>query len=144
MVSKPDAGGQPGAVVVHLENAALTSRAVVCAIGLAGLAFLAEPEFAIRFDGKRGGVGGGDGGQGRIAHTVCGTTGIGEDGRGVAPVEHGIEEETASGGTGSYYLVTRQSMVDWRYRSIRRAKYTHACAYTTYTYIQIYICMYYI
>lgn len=114
MVPEPDAGGQPGAVVVHLEHAAMTSRAVVGAIGLAGLAFLAEPELAIRLDSKGGGVGRGNGGQGRIAHAVCGTAGIGEDGRGVAPVKHGVKEETAEGGADSCRHATRQSVIDNR------------------------------
>lgn len=147
MVSEPDAGGQPGAVVVHLQHAALASRAVVGAIGLACLAFLAEPELAIRLDGKGGGVGSGDGGQGRIAHAVRGTTGIGEDGRGVAPVEHGVEEETAGGGSGSCRHATRQSVVDdRRYRPIRNTKRARNTRARTHVHIhtRIHMHMYYI
>lgn len=90
MISKPDAGGEPRAVVIHLQHAALAGRAVVGAIGLACLAFLTKPKVSVRLDGERGRVRRRDGGQRRVAHAICRATGIGEDGCGVAPVEHGV------------------------------------------------------
>lgn len=41
-------------MVVHLENATATGRAVVCAVWLARLALFAEPNFAIRLRSERG------------------------------------------------------------------------------------------
>lgn len=52
MISQTDTCRKPGTVVVHLEDAAATGRAVVRTIGLAGLAFLAEPNLAIALDGE--------------------------------------------------------------------------------------------
>jgi hypothetical protein len=60
------------------------------AIGLSCLAFLAEPELSIGLNSEGGCVRRGVGGQARIAHAVCRTTGIGEDGRRIAPVEHRV------------------------------------------------------
>lgn len=54
MVAQADARREPGAVVVHLEDAATTRRAVVSAVGLSCLAFLAEADFAIGFNSEGG------------------------------------------------------------------------------------------
>lgn len=83
--------------MVHLENAALAGRAMVGAVGLAGLAFLTKPELAVRLDGEGGGARRSNGRQGRVAHAIGSTTRLGEDGRGVAPVEHRVEDEGAEG-----------------------------------------------
>ena len=90
VVAQADARGQPGAVVVHLEHAAAAGRAVVGAVGLAGLALLAEAHLAVGLD-REGRDGGRVHGQGAIAIVVGGAAGRGEDGRGVAPIEHQVE-----------------------------------------------------
>ena len=91
VVAQPDARRQPRAVVVHLQHAPPARRAVVGAVGLPGLALLAEPQVAVRLDGEGGGVGRLDvGGQRRIAGVVGRAARAREDGRGVAPVEHRI------------------------------------------------------
>lgn len=47
VVVHADAGGKPGAVVVHLQHAAVAGAAMVGAIRLHGLAFLAVPSLAV-------------------------------------------------------------------------------------------------
>lgn len=50
VVAKTDAGSQPGAVVVHLEDASLAGRAMMGSVGLPSLAFLAVSNFAVALD----------------------------------------------------------------------------------------------
>lgn len=52
MVAEADAGGEPGAVMVHLEDAAPAGRAVVRAVRFPSLALLTEPGLAVGFYGK--------------------------------------------------------------------------------------------
>lgn len=52
VVAQANAGGEPGAMVVHLEDAPTAGRAVVGAVGLAGLAFLAVAKLAVALDGE--------------------------------------------------------------------------------------------
>lgn len=92
MVAQPNARREPGTVVVHLQNAAATCRAVVGAVRLPCLAFLAEAELAISFHGK-----GGRGSvfvcrQGAIAAVIGGATGRCEDCGRICPVEESVEE----------------------------------------------------
>ena len=98
MIAQTDAGGQPGAVVVHLEDAALAAGAVVSAIGFLGLALFAEAHLAVGFYGEGSGGGGRVGRQLGVAVAVGGAAGVGEDGRSVGPVEEGVDEEGAGGG----------------------------------------------
>ena len=94
MVAQPDAGGEPGAMVVHLEDAPPAGRAVVCAVGLAGLAFLAETYLAVGLDGEGGRAGGRTGlvgRQGAISAVVGRAAGRGEHGRCVGPVQESVE-----------------------------------------------------
>jgi hypothetical protein len=99
VVVQADAGGQPGAVVVHLEHAAAAGRAVVGAVGLAGLALFAEAQFAVGLDGEGGGLGRDVGRQRAVAMVVGRAAGRVEDGSRVAPVEQEVEED-ADGGRG--------------------------------------------
>ena len=86
-----------GTVVVHFQDAALAGGAVVAAVGLLGLALIAEAQFAGRGldgEGRILGLGALLGGQMAVAIVgVEGRAGIGEDGGGVAPVEHEVEED---------------------------------------------------
>ena len=73
----------------------------MCAIRFPSLAFLAEAELSIRLDSERAGHRRGGGRQTRIPIAVCGASGVGEDGCRIAPVEHGIKDETNDGRAGS-------------------------------------------
>lgn len=95
VVVQADASGKPRAVVIHLQNTSLARTAVMGAVGLPGLALLAEAQLAIRFDGERSRIRGSRGGQRRVAMGVGGAAGIGEDGRRIAPVEQKIEQDAA-------------------------------------------------
>lgn len=90
MVAQPDARREPGAVVVHLEDTAAACRAVVGAVGLSGLTFLAEASLAVGFDSKgaRGALFAGR--EGAVPAIVGGTTGRSENGGGVGPVEKSV------------------------------------------------------
>lgn len=67
---------------------------MVRAVGLPGLAFLAEADFAVGLDRQvRGGAWGLLGWEGAVAAVVRGAPRRGEDGGGVGPVEEGIEED---------------------------------------------------
>lgn len=93
MVAKPDAGRQPGTVVVHFEDAAAAGRAVVGAIGFSGLTFFAEAHLAVGFDREGGGGGRRVGWEGAVAVVVrCAARGC-EDCGCVAPVEQEVEDE---------------------------------------------------
>lgn len=101
VVAQAHARRKPGAVVVHLQDAALAGRTVVGAVGLLGLALVAESSTAIGgFDGEGGELHTASfgGRQGAVA-IVEGKRrpGIGEDGGGVAPVEHEVEEDAEGG-----------------------------------------------
>ena len=54
VIAQADAGGEPGAVMVHLEHATATSRAMVGAVGLARLALFTESRLAVGLDGEAG------------------------------------------------------------------------------------------
>jgi hypothetical protein len=84
--------------VVHLEHAAAAGRAVVGAVGLPGLALLAEAHLAVGLDGEGGGQRGGVCGQSAVAIVVGGAAGRGEDGCCVAPVEEKVEDNAGQGG----------------------------------------------
>lgn len=103
VVPEPDTGGEPGAVVVHLEDAAAARGAVVRAVRLPSLAFLAEARLAVGLDGEgRGVVGAGLSGREEAVAVVVGRgAGVGEDGGGVGPVEEDVEYEAHDGGSGS-------------------------------------------
>lgn len=101
VVAEADAGGEPGAVVVHFQDAALARGAVVGAVGLLCLALVAEAQFT-----RRGLYGEGRVVQlsallrGQMAVAVLEAqrrAGVGEDGGCVAPVEHEVEEDAESG-----------------------------------------------
>jgi len=97
VVAQANASREPRAVVVHLQDAALARGAVVGAVGLLGLALVAEAQF----------TGGCLDSEGRVLHlssflrrqmTVAileieRRPGVGEYGGSVAPVEHKIEED---------------------------------------------------
>lgn len=84
-------------MVVHLQHAGAAGRAVVCAVWLARLAFLAEPEFAVRFDCKvRGGRRYVRRERAVSIAARCGA-GAGEDGCGVGPVEEDEEGDAQEG-----------------------------------------------
>lgn len=103
MVAQADAGREPGAMVVHLEHAATARRAVVGAVRLACLTFLAEAHLAIGFHGeRRGGARSLVGRERAVTRVVCGGTRRGEDGGGVGPVEHGPEDQGDGGGPEAY------------------------------------------
>lgn len=96
MVAQSDAGGEPGAMVVHLEDAPPAGRAVVSAVGLAGLAFLAEAYLPVGLDGKGGRAGGRTGfvgGQGAVPAIVGRAAGRREHGRCVGPVQESVEDD---------------------------------------------------
>ena len=92
VVPEADASGEPRAMVVHLEHAAAARRAVVRAVGLAGLALLAEPDFAIAFNSEGGRLGRLLLGRREkaVAIVVGGRAGGSEDGGGIGPVEKDI------------------------------------------------------
>ena len=84
--------------MVHFQDAALACRAVVRAIGLLGLALVAEAHTAVRRLDGEGGVLDADAffllGQIAVAiFVVERRPGVGEDGGGVAPVEQAVENE---------------------------------------------------
>lgn len=83
-------------MVVHLEDAPPAGRAVVRAVGLAGLTFLAEAYLPIGLDGEGGRVGGRNrfvGGQGAIPAIVGRAAGRREYGRCVGPVQESVEDD---------------------------------------------------
>lgn len=53
VVPQSHACGQPGAMMIHFEHAAPTSRAVMRAVRLPSFTFLAKPGLARRFHGER-------------------------------------------------------------------------------------------
>lgn len=96
MVAQSDAGGEPGAMVVHLEDAPPAGRAMVRAVGLAGLAFLAEANLAVGLDGEGGRAGGRTGlvgGQGAVPAVVGRAARSGEYGLRVGPVQESVEDD---------------------------------------------------
>lgn len=96
MVAQSDAGGEPGAMVIHLEDAPPAGRAVVRAVGLAGLAFLAEAYLPVGLDregGRAGGRTGLVGRQGAVPAIVGRASGRGEYGRCVGPVQESVEDD---------------------------------------------------
>lgn len=86
-------------MVVHLQDAAAASGAVVRAVRLLGLTFLAEAAGAGRLDRQRSVCARLGGGEGTVARIGAESgTGIGEDGGGIGPVEEYVEEDTYRGG----------------------------------------------
>ena len=94
MVAKPDARGQPGAVVVHFQHAAAAGRAVMGAVGLPCLALLAETHLAVGFYSEGGDIGMDVGRESAIAIIVGRAARRGEDGDGVRPVEKEVQEDS--------------------------------------------------
>lgn len=96
MIAQSDAGGEPGAMVVHLEDAPPAGRAMVRAVGFTGLAFLAEANLPVGLDGEGGRVGGRTrlvGGQGAVTAVVGRAARRREHGRSVGPVQESVEDD---------------------------------------------------
>lgn len=90
VVAQPEARRQPRAVMVHLEHASAACRAVVRAVRLAGLAFLAESNFSIALDCegcRHATLAAAARREKAVAIVVRRRTGIRKDGRRVGPVE---------------------------------------------------------
>lgn len=66
-------------------------------VGLSSLALFAETKFTVGFHGE-GGRDAPVGGEGAIAMFVGGAAGVCEDGGGIAPVQHKVEEDAGNGG----------------------------------------------
>lgn len=102
VVAEANTGSEPGTVVVHFQNAALARGAMVGAIGFFGLALVAKAQFAGRgLDGKGCVVDLAALLRGQVAVAIFDVergSGVGEDGGGVAPVEHEVEEEAKGRG----------------------------------------------
>ena len=95
MVVQANASRQPWTMVVHLENASTTRGTVMRTVGLSSLAFFAKTQFAIGLDSEGGSLRWCVGGQTGVAGRAGCASGVCEDGGGVAPVEHQVENDAA-------------------------------------------------
>lgn len=102
VVVKPDACGQPRAMVVHLEHAPPAGGAVVGTVRFLCLTLLAEPNIAgRRLDCEGGILHAPSLLRRKLTIAICDVerrAGIGEYSGGIAPVEHHVQEEAERGG----------------------------------------------
>ena len=96
MVAKADASGQPWTMMVHLEHAAAACRAVVGAIRLTSLAFLAEAYLTIALDSEGRSVIQVDLVRRKepVAVIVGRRSGARKNSRRIAPIQEKVEEYT--------------------------------------------------